>query len=88
MSARHKKDQVTIAPKGTYLRFDNAVNLMHRKESRLVQMNTPTGKKFFILPRGGAVKDADAKAIMARPDIVGMKDALFPGLDQTFRMVR
>jgi hypothetical protein len=78
------------APTGAYLKFDDAVMLMHRRESRLVKMHCKNGAppKFYIAPRGGAVKPDDAEKIMARLDVRGMKDGLFPGLDQTWRMVR
>jgi hypothetical protein len=58
---------------------------MHRADTRMAKMHTPSG---FILPRGGRVKPADAEKILARPDIRGQEDCLFPGLSQTWRMVR
>jgi hypothetical protein len=82
MSAKGKPGRPNLAHKGRFLTSDQAVTLMHNPESRLARMNTATGPQFFILPKGGRVKDGDAKAIIDRPDIVG------PGLDQTFRMKR
>jgi hypothetical protein len=52
----------------------------------MVKMNTIRGMEWFILPTGGAVSSGDAAKILARPDIRGQKDCLFPRLDQT--MVR
>ena len=73
---------------GAYLRLDQALNLMHRADTRMAKMHTPSGLQWFILPRGGRVRPADAEKILARPDIRGQEDCLFPGLSQTWRMVR
>jgi hypothetical protein len=73
---------------GRWLRPDNSVMLMHRKDTRLARMNTVHGPQWVILPHGGYVKPEDAEKILQRPDIRGQKDCLFPGLDQTYRMVR
>jgi hypothetical protein len=73
---------------GAYLRLDQALNLMHRPDARMANMHTPSGLQWFILPGGGRVRPADAAKIIARPDIRGQGDCLFPGLSQTWRMVR
>jgi hypothetical protein len=70
------------------LTLKDAIERLHHKDSRLAKMHTSTGPQWFILPEGGAVRDQDAEKILARTDIKGQQDALFPGLDQTFRMVR
>jgi hypothetical protein len=79
----------TLVPRrgGTYLRLQRATDLMHHADARLVKMHVKDGMAWFILPHGGAVKDDDAKKIIARPDICAMEDSLFP-LSQTWRMVR
>jgi hypothetical protein len=71
-----------------YLPYDSAVMLMHRKGTRLTKMHTRTGPQYFVLPHGGPIKTEDAEKILAREDIHGLKDALFPGLDQTWMMTR
>jgi hypothetical protein len=54
--------------------------------SRLVHMHgKPDGRHWFVVP-GGAVTDAVADAIKNHPSIIGQRDGLFPGLDQTWRM--
>jgi hypothetical protein len=71
------------------MRLQRATDLMHHADARLVKMRVAGGgMDWFILPHGGRVKEADAKTIIARPDICGMEDSLFPGLSQTYRMVR
>jgi len=71
-----------------YLRLNHAIDLLHQKDSRMAKMHTTSGVEWFILPRGGAVKSDDAAKILARPDVCAMEDSLFPGLSQTWRMVR
>jgi hypothetical protein len=85
-----------------YLRLDDAMNLMHRKDARMVRMNTKDGPQWFVVIAGarsrstsrtmqrcgGRIKDDHAKKILERPDIHGAEDCLFPGLRQTYRMVR
>jgi hypothetical protein len=90
MSTRRKTTTAPRLPKGGHwLQLDKAVLLMHRPESRMAKMNTPVGPQWLVIARdGGYVKPEDAIKIIARPDIVGMEDALWPGLDQTYRMVR
>jgi hypothetical protein len=74
--------------KTSYLRLDRAIDHLHHRDARMVKMHTPSGMEWFILPRGGRVKTADAEKILARPDICAQEDCLFPGLGQTWRMVR
>jgi hypothetical protein len=44
-------------------------------------------RRFFVVPLG-EVDEETARAICDRPDVVGGRDSLFPGLDQTWRMLR
>jgi hypothetical protein len=82
-----------------YLPFDQAVILMHYKDTRLMEMHTAHGLQWFVLSpgarrkrksssHGGRIKPEDAKKILARPDVRGAEDGLFPGIGQTYRMVR
>jgi hypothetical protein len=60
---------------------------MHRSGTRLVKMNAGRrGLEFYVIP-GGPVTAETAKAIIAMPNVVGGKDGLFPGLDQTWRII-
>jgi hypothetical protein len=85
-----------------YLRLDDATNLLHRKDSRLVRMNSRSGPEWYVVipgarsrstsqalkHHGGRIKDEHAREILKRPDMVGAEDGLFPGLSQTYRMRR
>jgi hypothetical protein len=75
-------------PNRKYLPLNQAIDLLHQEDSWLAKMHTTSGAEWFILPRGGPVKSDDAAKILARPDICAMEDSLFPGLSQTWRMVR
>jgi hypothetical protein len=88
MNTHHKTNGARPPKGGRWLSFDNAMMLMHRKDTRLAKMNTMNGPQWMIFPHGGYVKPEDAEKILKRPDIHGQKDCLFPGLDQTYRMVR
>ena len=57
-----------------------------REGSRLIHMHSKAGERcWFVIP-GGAVTDKTAEQIRQHPSIVGEKDGLFPGHDQTYRM--
>jgi hypothetical protein len=89
MTSRKKKNSdCVIAPKGRFLRFDQAVMLIHHRDTRMAKIYTATELQWFILSRGGRVKPEDAEKILARPDIRGQEDCLFPGLSQTWRTAR
>jgi len=89
MSVRQKNNNARLPKGANWLRFDQAVMLMHRPDSRMARMHTVAGPLWLIVTSGGGyVKPEDATKILARPDLVGMEDALFPGLDQTYRMRR
>jgi hypothetical protein len=83
-----KTNNARLPKGGRWLGFDQAVLLLHRKDTCMAKMHSPVGPHWFVLPGGGYVKPEDAEKILKRPDIRGQKDALFPGLDQTYRMVR
>jgi hypothetical protein len=71
-----------------YLPFDQAVILMHYKDTRMMEMHTAHGLQWFVLSlgarrkrksssHGGRIKPEDAKKILARPDVRGAEDGLF-----------
>ena len=63
-----------------------AMNAMRKPDTRLVQTNCNGRPDFWIAPSGGRVEPATAKQIIAHPQVIGGKDALFPGHHQTWRM--
>jgi hypothetical protein len=63
-----------------------AMDAMRRPGSRLVQTNHHGRPDFWIAPSGGRVEPDIAKRIIDHPQVVGGKDALFPGHHQTWRM--
>jgi hypothetical protein len=70
-----------------YLKYDKVIDLLHRRDGRLVKMHVAGGKsEYFVLPLpGGRVALEDAEKIINRDDIVAGHDGLFPGMDQTWR---
>jgi hypothetical protein len=54
--------------------------------SRLVHMHSRPGEPHWFVVPGGAVTDAVAGGIKNHPSVIGQKDGLFPGQDQTWRM--
>ncbi len=47
---------------------------------------SPDGFAYYLVP-GGHVSAEIAEKIKARPDVIGGADGLFPGHDQTWRIV-
>jgi hypothetical protein len=66
--------------------LNTALEAMSRKNAALIQANV-RGRRWFV-EGVGEVSDETAAAICARPDVAGAKDSLWPGLDQTRRMLR
>lgn len=69
------------------LRFNAAVDLLHRKDTRLIIMHCSDGDRFYVVP-GGRVNRDDAQKILQRPDILEFDDGLFPGNPQSWKMQR
>ena len=67
-------------------KLNAAMDAMRRAGSRLVQTNHHGEPDFWIVPSGGRVEPDIAKQIIGHPQVVGGKDALFPGHHQTWRM--
>jgi hypothetical protein len=68
------------------LKLKTAVQMLHKPDTYLMQMNTPD-PEFFIVP-GGRVSAADAAIIQRRPDMAPRDNGLFPGIKQSWAMVR
>jgi hypothetical protein len=67
------------------LKYNTAIDLMHRPETRLVKTNGDGGDVYYIVP-GGRVGKAVAKQIMAHPLVKAAEDGMWPGLSQTWRL--
>jgi hypothetical protein len=63
-----------------------ALEAMGRRDVPLIQENGP--RRRWFIPRGGEVSEETAAIIQARPDVAGQKDGMFPGMDQTWRIIR
>lgn len=69
------------------LRLRQAVDLLHRPDTRLMLMHTRDGDEFCIVP-GGRLDTRDALKILERPDVRSFDDGLFPGHSQQWRPMR
>jgi hypothetical protein len=68
------------------LEYDRAIEAMRKPEARLVRMNGGRGAGYFVVP-GGPVERAVAVKVMNHPLVRAGRDGLFPGHDQTWRML-
>ena len=66
-------------------KLNKAMDLMRKRDARLVQTNCD-GKPIFWIAPGGRVESTIAKQIIDHPQVIGGKDALYPGHHQTWRM--
>jgi hypothetical protein len=64
-------------------KFSAAMDAMRKPDTRLLQRNCDGRPTFWIAPGGGRIEPEIAKRIIAHPQIIGGKDALFPGHHQT-----
>jgi hypothetical protein len=67
--------------------FNRAMDAMRRPGSRLIQTNHQGGPDFWIAPGGVRIEPDIARRVIAHPQVVGGKDALFPGHDQTWTIL-
>ena len=67
----------------TTLSYNKAVMAMHKPDARLIKTNGVKGTVWGITPCGHAVTESVAAKIIARPDVEGSTDSLFPQMDQT-----
>ena len=63
-----------------------AMNLMRRPGAHMIQTNRMRQSHCYIVPKGGRVDPKVAEQIKAHPQVKGDKDALWPGMSQTWRM--
>jgi hypothetical protein len=66
--------------------LNRAMDAMRRPGSRLVQTNYHGRPDFWIAPGGVRIESEVAEKIINHPQVIGGKDALFPGHHQTWRM--
>jgi hypothetical protein len=69
------------------LTFNKAIDLLHRKDTRMMIMHGNDGDHFYIVP-GGLIDRAAAMKILKRPDVIEFDDGLFPGNPQSWRISR
>jgi hypothetical protein len=67
-------------------KLNDAMDAMRRPGSRMIQTNYQGRPDFWVTPSGGRVEPDLAKKIIAHPQVIGGRDALFPGHHQTWRM--
>jgi hypothetical protein len=68
-------------------KFNVAMDAMRRPGAVLIQTFSYYGKPdYWIVPGGGRVEQKIAEQIIAHAQVIGGKDALFPGHHQTWRM--
>ena len=67
------------------LRLKAAELRMHKPDT--MRLQTSTGPEWFVVP-GGRVRSDDALKIIARPDVVPHDNGLFPGIEQSWKLVR
>jgi hypothetical protein len=56
-----------------------------REGASLMQMNTPRGKRWYVVP-GPQVDEEIAKHVVAEADVFPSQDGLFPGISQTYKI--
>ena len=67
-------------------KFSRAMDAMRKPGARMIQTNYRGQPDFWIAPGGIRVELDVARKIIAHPQVHGGKDALFPGMDQTWRL--
>ena len=67
------------------LSLNDALDRM-RTGATLIHTHRKANERAWFVHPGGSVTDEVAKQIREHESVVGGKDTLFPGLDQTFRM--
>jgi hypothetical protein len=71
------------------IRYEKAIELMRRPDARLLRMhNGSNGVAYYVVPGGFPVEPATAVKIVDHPNVRGGADGLFPGHEQTWRMIR
>lgn len=69
--------------------YRQALDLMGKPDARLVKMRaegSASGFAYYVVP-GGYVEPDTAQKIKDHPFVQAMEDGLFPGHDQTWRLL-
>lgn len=66
--------------------FYQQKNLM-RAGARLMRMHTVNGMKWYLVP-GGEVSEEIANNLIKEPDIKPGNDGMFPGISQTWGIIK
>ena len=66
-------------------KFNRAMDAMRRPDARMIQTNFH-GRPDYWITGGYRVEPDIAKKIIDHPQVIGGKDALFPGHHQTWRI--
>lgn len=67
-------------------RYLRVLDAMNKPDERMVQTNYHGRPDYWLARSGIRVEPDIAKRIIDHPQVVGGKDALFPGHHQTWRM--
>jgi hypothetical protein len=67
-------------------KFGAAMDAMRKPDTQLLQTNCDGRPTFWIAPDGGRFDPEITKRIIAHPQVIGGKDALFPEHHQTWQM--
>lgn len=66
--------------------FDKAFAALSKPGARMMMMHAKGGDAYFVIP-GGRVSHKDAIRIMDRANVETFDDGLFPGHEQSWRIV-
>jgi hypothetical protein len=66
--------------------FLEAMRLMRRPDARLVQTNVSNRWEYWVTPPGVRIERKVAERIKNHSQVKGAADAIWPGLDQTWRI--
>jgi hypothetical protein len=67
-------------------KLNKTLDVMRKPDARMIQTNHNGCPDYGIVPYGVRVEAHIARQIINHPQVVGSKDSLFPGMDQTWRM--
>jgi hypothetical protein len=72
-----------MPPMSKPLSYSRAILQMNKAGTRLCQMHEKGELAWFLVP-GGPISADTARMIIAQRNVIGQKDAMFPGLHQTW----
>ena len=69
-------------------RFQKAMDLMRRPDSRLIKTHTSNGGCAHYIAPGGYIEPEVAEQIKKHPLVRAGEDGMWPGLSQTWRIAQ